>query len=290
MRIREALAQAHAASVARLDAQWLLCHLLARPRTWLLAHDDEPLPAAALSAWPALLARRADGEPLAYVTGEREFCGLVLQVTPAVLVPRPETELLVRWALECLHTAPAPSAIDLGTGSGAIALALLKARPGVDMLATDVSANALAVAGANAQRHALPLRLSQGDWWGAAGQARFGLAVSNPPYIAAGDPHLAALAHEPLMALGAGADGLDALRQLVAGAPTHLLPGAWLLLEHGHDQGGAVQSLLRGRGFGPPHTRHDLADMPRCTGAVWQPANQSRPGRGEHGFTARSRI
>ncbi len=273
MRIREALAQARAAGVARLDAQWLLCHLLSRPRTWLLAHDDDALPAAALSAWPALLARRAGGEPLAYVTGEREFCSLVLQVTPAVLVPRPETEVLVRWALECMQTAPAPTAIDLGTGSGAIALALLRARPDIHLLATDASADALAVARTNAQRHALPLRLSQGDWWAAAGSARFGLAVSNPPYIAAGDPHLAALAHEPPLALSSGADGLDALRLLIHGAPGHLLPGAWLLLEHGHDQAHAVQSLLRSCGFGLPQTRHDLADLPRCTGAAWPAAN-----------------
>ena len=270
MRIREALAQAHAAGVARLDAQWLLCHLLARPRSWLLAHDDDALPAAALSAWPALLARRAGGEPLAYVIGEREFCGLTLQVTPAVLVPRPETEVLVLWALECLRTAPAPRVIDLGTGSGAIALAVLKARLDIDMLATDASAGAIAVAQANARRLGLPLRVAQGDWFAAAGRQRFGLALSNPPYIAAADPHLAALTHEPKMALTSGADGLDALRQLIHSAPDHLLPGAWLLLEHGHDQADAVQTLLRSRGFGPPQTRHDLADMPRCTGAVWQ--------------------
>ena len=156
MRIHEALMQAHAAGVARLDAQWLLCHLLTCPRTWLLAHDDDTLPAAALLAWPALLARRAGGEPLAYVIGEREFCGLALQVTPAVLVPRPETEVLVHWALECLPAAPAPRVIDLGTGSGAIALALLKARPDIDMLATDASASAIAVAQANARRLGRP--------------------------------------------------------------------------------------------------------------------------------------
>jgi len=169
MRIREALAQAHAAGVARLDAQWLLSHLLARPRTWLLAHDDDALPAAALSAWPALLARRVGGEPLAYVTGEREFCGLALQVTPAVLVPRPETEVLVRWGLECLLTAPAPRVIDLGTGSGAVALAVLKARPDIDMLATDASAGAIAVAQNNARRLGLPMRVVLGDWFVAAG-------------------------------------------------------------------------------------------------------------------------
>ena len=210
---------------------------------------------------------------LAYVLGEHEFCGLALQVTPAVLVPRPETELLVQWALECLGDAPAPTVIDLGTGSGAIALAILHARPDIDMLATDASADALAVAQANALKHELPLRLAQGDWWSAAGGARYGLAVSNPPYIAEGDPYLAALAHEPLLALTSGQNGLDALRQLIISAPDHLLPGAWLLLEHGHDQAGAVQALLRDCGFGTPQTRHDLAGLPRCTGAPWQPAN-----------------
>ena len=273
MLIHEALAQASAAGVARLDAQWLIGHLLARPRAWLLAHGEEPLPAAAEAVWPALLMRRAGGEPLAYVLGEYEFCGLALTVTPAVLVPRPETELLVQWALERLLGSAAPSVIDLGTGSGAIALALLRARPDIDLLATDASAQALAVAQANAQRHALPLRLAQGDWWAAAGSARFSLAVSNPPYIAAGDPHLHALAHEPPQALISGPDGLDALRQLIEKAPDHLLPGAWLLLEHGHDQADAVQALLRGRGFGTPQTRPDLAGLPRCTGAPWAAAN-----------------
>ena len=273
MLIHEALAQAQAAGIARLDAQWLLGHLLSRPRTWLLAHGEEALPAAAHAAWPALLARRAGGEPLAYVLGEHGFCGLALTVTPAVLVPRPETELLVRWALELLIGAAAPSVIDLGTGSGAIALALLQARPDIDVLATDTSAEALAVARGNAQRHGLPLRLSQGDWWAAAGNARFGLAMSNPPYIAAADPHLHALTHEPQQALSSGQDGLDALRQLIAEAPAHLLPGAWLLLEHGHDQADAVHALLRASGFGTPQTRPDLAGLPRCTGAPWSAAN-----------------
>ena len=273
MLIHEALAQARAAGVARLDAQWLLGHLLSRPRSWLLAHGEEALPEAARATWPALLARRAGGEPLAYVLGEHEFCGLALTTTPAVLVPRPETELLVQWALELLIGTAAPSVIDLGTGSGAIALALLRARPDIDMLATDASAEALCVAQGNAQRHAMTMRVAQGNWWAATGSARFSLAVSNPPYIAAGDPHLPALVHEPLHALASGQDGLDALRQLIVGAPEHLLPGAWLLVEHGHDQANSVQSLLRGRGFSAPQTRHDLADLPRCTGARWPAAN-----------------
>jgi release factor glutamine methyltransferase len=272
MLIRDALAQAATAGVARLDAQWLLVHLLGQPRSWLLAHDREAMPAATLGKWSALLARRAAGEPLAYVLGEQQFCGLRLQVSPAVLVPRPETELLVRWALECLDTAPAARAIDLGTGSGAVALALLHARPGLDMLATDVSAAALAVAQVNALSLGLPLRLARGDWWDAAGPGRFGLAVSNPPYVALGDPHLGALTHEPRSALTPGGDGLAALRVLIARAPSHLMPGAWLLLEHGHDQAGEVRTLLLQQGFDSPQTREDLAGMPRCTGARWRVA------------------
>ena len=269
MLIRDALAQARQAGVDRLDAQWLLGHLLQRDRAWLLAHDDEALPLPAACAWPALLARRAAGEPLAYVTGERMFCGLTLQVSPAVLVPRPETELLVAWALACLGSAPSLDVIDLGTGSGAIALAVAHARPDARLLATDASNAALAVASANARQLTLPMRFTQGNWWAAAGGGRFGLALCNPPYIAAHDPHLAALAHEPGAALTSGDDGLDALRQIIAGAPAHLLPGAWLLLEHGHDQADAVRDLLLSHGFGPPQTRADLAGLPRCSGAMW---------------------
>jgi release factor glutamine methyltransferase len=163
--------------------------------------------------------------------------------------------------------------VDLGTGSGAIALALQHARPHAQVRATDASAEVLAVARANAERHQLPVRFAQGDWWGAIGAERFGLAVSNPPYIAPGDPHLAALAHEPALALTAPQDGLAALAQIVAGAPAHLLPGAWLLLEHGHDQAVAVQALLLAAGFEQAQTRTDLAGLPRCTGARWPSAN-----------------
>jgi release factor glutamine methyltransferase len=260
------LRQAQAAGVDRLDAQLILAQLLQRSRTWLLAHPEAPLPDAGAAAWPALLARRAAGEPLAYVLGQTEFCGLTLKVTPAVLIPRPETEGLVRWALE--H--PAGRIADLGTGSGAIALALKHALPGADVLATDLSAAALAVAADNAARLGLPLRLRAGAWWAAAsGEPLFGLVVSNPPYIAPGDPHLAALGHEPELALTSGDDGLAALSSIVSGAGPRLLPGAWLLLEHGHDQAEAVQLLLSRHGFTDVQTRADLAGLPRCTGARW---------------------
>ena len=266
LRVGQALTQAQARGVARLDAQWILCHLLMQARPWLLAHDDALLPPSAAAAWPDLLVRRAGGEPLAYVLGEREFCGLNLQVSPAVLVPRPETELLVDWALECLDEAPSQDVIDLGTGSGAVALAVRNARPHARVLATDASADALRVAQQNARQLGLDVSFAQGDWWAAAGGQRFGLAVSNPPYIAEADPHLAALQHEPQGALTAGADGLGALAPLIRHAPPHLLPGAWLLLEHGHDQAGAVQTLLQAAGFEAVSTRPDLAGLPRCTG------------------------
>jgi len=278
LKVAGALAQARAAGVDRLDAQWLLQHLLRQPRSWLLAHDDHMLPPAAADAWPALLARRAAGEPLAYVVGEREFCGLTLAVSPHVLVPRPETEELVRWALACAPSAPEATAIDLGTGSGAVALALKQQWPAAHITATDASAPALAQAEANARRLGLDLAFAAGDWWQAVPGRRFGLAVSNPPYIAAGDPHLAALQHEPQQALTPGGDGMDALRQIIAGAPPHLLPGAWLLLEHGHDQGEAVCALFTQHGFEQAQTRHDLADLPRCTGACWPGVKPYRPG------------
>jgi release factor glutamine methyltransferase len=270
--IPQALAEARRSGVARLDAQLLLSHLLQRPREWLLAHDDETLSASQAAAFESLLARRAHGEPLAYLVGEREFCGLRLQVTPEVLVPRPETEGLVEWALQGLASAPAASVVDLGTGSGAIALAVKQAAPSAHVCASDASPTALEVARGNARRHGLDIEWACGDWWAPWVGRRFGLAVCNPPYIAGDDPHLAALGHEPRSALTPGGDGLGALRAVIAGAPQHLLPGAWLLLEHGHDQAGAVRQLLSQAGFTAPQTRVDLAGLPRCTGAPWRSA------------------
>ena len=218
--MRDALAAAHAAGVPRLDAQWLLEHLLGRSRAWLLAHDAAPLSAAQVAlASERHLARRAAGEPLAYVIGERVFCGLALQVGPAVLVPRPESELLVDWALDCLRGAvPAGGVVDLGTGSGALALAVKHAMPAAAVAASDASAAALAVARANGLRHGLAIDWRLGDWWAPWAGRRFALALANPPYIAGDDPHLAALGHEPRSALTPEGDGLAALRQIVAGA------------------------------------------------------------------------
>ena len=261
---------ARRSGVERLDAQRMLGHLLGRSRAWLLAHDDAELSAEQGLLLAEQVRQRAAGVPLAYVLGEAEFCGLALHVTPDVLVPRPETELLVDWALQCAVGAPAPTAVDLGTGSGAVALALKQRCPAVAVTATDASTAALALARRNGARHALSIDWLHGDWWAPLAGRHFGLAVSNPPYVAGHDPHLAALSHEPRLALTPGADGLAALRRVVAGAAAHLLPGAWLLLEHGHDQALAVQGLLVAHGFKPAQTRCDLAGLPRCTGAARQ--------------------
>jgi len=272
--IAQALAEARRRGVDRLDAQLLLAQLLARERAWLIAHDDSVLDAPDAARFDAALARRAAGEPLAYLVGHKEFHGLDLQVDARVLVPRPETELLVDWALELLaHGGPAaPRIIDLGTGSGAIALALKRHWPAACVTATDASAGSLDVARRNADRLALALEFVAGSWWQPLDARRFDLALSNPPYVRADDAHLAALGHEPRGALTPGPTGLEALVEIVAGAGARLEPGAWLLLEHGFDQATAVQALLGRHGFVAIRTRADLAGQPRCTGG-------QRPGR-----------
>ena len=269
--LAQALTHAKALGVDRLDAQLLLARLLDRPRTWLLAHDDALLDAAQGARFRSELVRRAAGEPLAYLLGEKEFHGLLFRVDANVLVPRPETELLVDWALELLEGAFAhvavPRVVDLGTGSGAIAVAVKHACLTADVTATDASPAALQVARANAARLALNVIFASGSWWDAVADRCFDLVLSNPPYIAGADSHLAALTHEPLEALTPGGDGLDSLRAIVAGAARHLEPSGWLLLEHGYDQAPMVQAMLREQGFEAIETRHDLAGLPRCTGA-----------------------
>jgi release factor glutamine methyltransferase len=268
--VADALASARAMGVDRLDAQMLLAQVLARPRSWLLAHDDSLLGADQMLRLRDLLARRADGEPLAYLIGEKAFHGLTLSVTPDVLVPRPDTELLVDWAIELLGGALArvhrPAVVDVGTGSGAIALAVKNAQPRVSVVGTDNSPAALAVARANATRLGLDAEFAHGSWWEPLTGRCFDLALSNPPYIAAGDPHLSALRHEPAIALTPGGDGTDALRRIAHGAGSHLAPHGWLLLEHGYDQAGAVRQLLLDHGFAAVETRSDLGGQPRCTG------------------------
>jgi release factor glutamine methyltransferase len=265
--LKDALAAAAALGIARLDAQVLLLHALGRgqgDRAFLVAHDDEALVPSTQEAFMALCERRANGEPVAYLTGFKEFFGLPLHVDPRVLVPRPDTETLVEWALEVLEGRGRPRVIDLGTGSGAIALAIQSVRADARVEAVDRSEDALAVAKANAQRLGLDVAFRQANWLQGAGA--YDLIASNPPYIASRDPHLPSLRHEPTEALVAGSDGLDDLREIVAAAPRHLLPGGWLLLEHGHDQAEGVRALLAAAGFSEVRSRQDLAGIARCSG------------------------
>ena len=269
-----ALRHARSRGVERLDAHLLLAHVLGQSRAWLLAHGDDALSAEHAAAFEALAVRRAAGEPFAYLVGEREFHGLTLAVDGAVLVPRPDTETLVEWALELLEgdlrATAEPAVLDLGTGSGAIALALKHACPRARVWAGERSADALAVAHANAQRLSLDVRFAQGDWWDALAVETdvpmFDLVVSNPPYIAADDPHLAALTHEPLSALVAADDGLADIRRIAEGARDRLRTGGWLLFEHGWMQAAAVQAILQRNGFGEVSTRVDIEGRARCTG------------------------
>ena len=265
-----ALAEGRAMGIDRLDAQLLLGHVLGRPRTWVLAHDDEVLDIECAARWRDLAVRRAEGEPLAYLLGEKEFHGLTLKVTRDVLVPRPETEVLVDRALAILRAAGADGAglrvIDLGTGSGAIALAVKAGCGAASVGASDRSAEALAVARSNAAALALSIEFREGSWWEPWDGQRFHLALANPPYVAESDAYLGALRHEPLAALVSGADGLAALRTIVSGAAEHLEPGGWVLLEHGYDQAEPVREMLRAAGFSQLEKLRDLAGHPRCTG------------------------
>lgn len=276
--LAECLRQAQTQGVARLDAQMLLLHSLQRPlhnRAWLLAHDSDTLTPVQAAAWQDALQRRLQGEPVAYITGRKDFFGLTLLVDARVLDPRPDTETLVEWALACLPEPTtengSPRILDLGTGSGAVALALQHVRPDASVWAVDASEDALAVARANASRLQLGVQCIASDWLNAVDvqhTGRFDLIVSNPPYVAEDDPHLAALTHEPLQALTSGPDGLHDTRQIIAQAPTFLSPGGWLLLEHGWDQAAPVRALLREAGFEQVQSRHDLGGIERCTGAA----------------------
>jgi release factor glutamine methyltransferase len=249
----------------RLDAEVLMCKLLGLTRTALHIGGDRVLRGEHRRAYDALIASRARGVPVSYLTGLREFWSLPLTVTPDVLVPRPETELLVELALSRLPRETAGSLLDLGTGSGAIALAVATERPRARVTASDVSPAALDVARENASRLALRVEWRLGSWFDAVPGERFDLIVSNPPYIAAGDPALAALRAEPLLALSPGPTGLEDLSRIADRALAHLEPDGWLLLEHGSDQGAAVAGLLERRGFGAVRTHADHAGLPRVT-------------------------
>ncbi len=254
---------------ARSEAGQLLAEVLGVNRSWLFAHADALVAPAVATRFEALLQRRLEGEPVAYLLGRRGFWRFDLQVTPDTLIPRPETEVLVELALARLPQQRALRAADLGTGTGAIALALASERAQLRVVATDASAATLAVA----HRNAVSLRLldriefRHGDWCAPLAGDAFDLIASNPPYIEAGDPHLLQgdLRFEPASALASGVDGLDAIRTLTRDAPTHLVPGGWLLLEHGWTQGAAVRALLRAAGLVEVVTEHDLEGRDRVT-------------------------
>ena len=258
-----------------LEARMLLERLLGKTRVWLIAHADEAAGAEAEQAFAALAGRRRQGEPIAYILGEREFYGLEFRVAPAVLIPRPETELLVELALARIPESAAVRVLDLGTGSGAIAVALAKQRPQARLTAVDVDYAALSVARANARRHRVSVRFFCGDWFGALSGETFDLIVSNPPYVAAGDPHLVMgdVRFEPQRALVGGADGLDCIRAIVANAGAHLRPGAWLLFEHGYDQAEACRALLEAEGYREVQSWPDLAGIPRVSGGIRAPVD-----------------
>lgn len=259
---RTAAALLAASALPTAEARALLAAALGVRRERLVAHPEQAVDAAPAARFADLAARRRAGEPLAYLLGRREFYGREFAVGPAVLVPRPETELLVDLALDALRSQAAPCVLDLGTGSGCIAITLALERPEAQVFGVDRSPAALAVARANALALGARVRLLASDWFDAV-QGRFDAVVANPPYIAAGDPHLPALAHEPPHALVSGGDGLDSLRIIVREAPAHLLPGGRLLVEHGHDQGAAVRTLFIEAGFDDVHTVRDAAGIER---------------------------
>lgn len=250
----------------RLDAELLLGHLLGLGRAALRSRGEQPVPEEIAARFDSLLQRRAAGEPVAYLTGRKAFWTLDLAVGPGVLVPRPETELLVEQALDRLRERPEPAVLDLGSGSGAVALAIAFELPGAEVVGVDASDAALAIARRNAEDCGLArVRFLEGHWYGPCAGRRFDAILSNPPYLAASDPHLSSLAHEPAAALVAGPTGLEALSAIVAGAPGHLLPGGHLLLEHGAHQGGAVRALCDAAGLRDIATLRDLAGLERVT-------------------------
>lgn len=265
MTVAEALGEARA-SIPLREARLLLCHVLGVTLAALEAHPERKVSLPDAAAFEALAARRTAGEPIAYLTGRREFYGLDFLVTPDVLIPREETELLVDIALE----SRAARILDLGTGSGCLAIAVAKHLPQAQVTAVDASPAALAVARANAARHGVCVRFLQGDWFAPLAGERFDLILANPPYVAEADPHLAQgdVRFEPRGALAAGPDGLDDIRRIVAGAPAHLVPGGRLWLEHGYDQARAVAALLDAAGFVAIEQRRDLAGILRVSGGT----------------------
>ena len=255
----------------RLEARMLLEHVLQQPRAWLLAHDTDPIDPAPVAKFLTLCAERRQGKPMAHLVGYREFMDYAFMVTPDVLIPRPETEFLVQAGLDAIKDLQQPTILDLGTGSGAVAISLALMRSDAMVVGTDVSVPALSVAQQNAQALGAHIQWWQGSWYDALPtEGRFDLIVSNPPYIALGDPHLfeGDLRFEPNLALTDGADGLSAIRTIISGAANHLKPGGQLVLEHGYDQSETVQNLLRDQGFTGVRSEQDLAGIARVTGGA----------------------
>jgi release factor glutamine methyltransferase len=253
---------------ARLEARVLAAFAWHVAPAWLIAHDTDPLTGDQAAHFHALLQRRLAGEPIAYITGQREFYGRVFRVTPEVLIPRPETELLVDLALARIPPDQAVGVLELGTGSGCIAVTLALERPNAHITAIDCSQNALAVARLNAALHNAGIEFLASDWFAALGRRKFGLIISNPPYVAAADPHLGRgdLRFEPPAALASGREGLDDIRRIIRFARSHLHPAGGLLLEHAYNQGDAARLMLRAAGFISPHTWRDLAEIDRVSG------------------------
>jgi release factor glutamine methyltransferase len=283
-----ALQHAIQSGLDRIDAELLLLHVAdqhGNSRAWLRSHDAEQLDSKRATFFENACQRRLSHEPLAYIIGERGFYGLILKVDARVLDPRPDTEILVDWTLELLQSIPNPRVADLGTGSGAIGLAIQHQRPDAHVLAVDSSSEALMVAQANAIRLKLPVSFALGSWLeplanelntpgptaknAASEMQRWHLIASNPPYITEENEHLPALRHEPREALTSGPDGLNDIRHLVQHTPEHLHPGGWLVLEHGYDQAETVRQLMRSRGFMTVSSRKDLVGIERCTAGQW---------------------
>lgn len=250
------------------EAKVLLAHLLATDRAWLAAHGNATLTVEQAKGFDALARRRRDGVPIAYLTGRREFYGLDLEITADVLIPRPESEILVEFALAHIGEGEVARVLDLGSGSGAVALAIAKARPASSVLGVDVSSAARALARRNAARLQIAnVEFIESDWFEHVPPVAFDVVVANPPYVADGDPHLAQddLRYEPAIALKGGVDGLAAIRMIVAGASGYMKRGGWLAVEHGYDQAESVQDLLRAAGFDDLNARRDLAGVLRTT-------------------------
>jgi release factor glutamine methyltransferase len=269
--IRTILRNASHALGDRLEAELLLGHTLGVNRAWFFAHADDAMPAGEEARFNELIARRQKGEPVAYITGRRDFWSLPLEVTPATLIPRPETELLVELALARLPEGG--RLLDLGTGSGAIALAIAKERPDATVHAVDASEAALAVAQRNARSLGLKVSFHHSDWFSAVEGERYDVVVSNPPYIEDADEHLVKgdLRFEPRSALSSGADGLDDIRRIITGAPSHLANDGWLLFEHGYNQGAVARALFDASQWNDCFTARDLEDRDRVTGAQLSP-------------------